>query len=267
MSTSPRSLWNGTVRIGRLAVPIKLHSAVQDKRVRFKQVHGKDLAPVESRRFCQLEGVEVAWEEVRRGLELEDGAVVLFEPEELSVLTKENEKTIDVSGFVDRGEVEVDVLDRAYFLGAREDTSAYSLIRSALLELDCAGIGEFTFHGRRQSTLLVAEDKEAVLRLYTLRPRDALVQNSSLEATKHPRRELAEREISAARKLVQQMDCGFDPGRFPDNHRLALLELIEAKAGGRKIEIKSEAPLPPPDDLLSALESSLDTTSREAARA
>jgi hypothetical protein len=50
-----RSIWNGTIAFGSVRVPIKLHSATQSKTVRFKEVHEKDGARIEHRRFCSKE--------------------------------------------------------------------------------------------------------------------------------------------------------------------------------------------------------------------
>src|SRR5687767_2328199 len=35
----PRSIWNGTIAFGAIAIPIKVHSATEDKTVHFHEVH------------------------------------------------------------------------------------------------------------------------------------------------------------------------------------------------------------------------------------
>ena len=55
----PRSIWNGTITFGLTAVPIKVHSAVEDKTVHFHQVHAKDGARIKQMRICTKEGKEV----------------------------------------------------------------------------------------------------------------------------------------------------------------------------------------------------------------
>jgi DNA end-binding protein Ku len=46
-----RSIWNATIRFGLASVPIKVHSATEDKQVHFHQVHAKDGARVKQRRM------------------------------------------------------------------------------------------------------------------------------------------------------------------------------------------------------------------------
>jgi len=48
----PRSLWNGTITFGVIAVPVKLYTATESKTVRFREVHLDDEAKIEHRRFC-----------------------------------------------------------------------------------------------------------------------------------------------------------------------------------------------------------------------
>lgn len=255
--SAPRSLWNGSILIGRLVIPIKLHSAVQDQRVSFKQVHRSDLAPVEYRRFCSSEDREVPWDEIRKGLELDDGTVVLFETDELSVVSG-GDKTIEIEGFVDPDEVEDAYLDRPYLISARgPDRTSYPVVARALASTGRAGIGQFAFHGRRR-TALISSKGNGPMELQTLRPAAAVVPENSLEPVAEPRRPIGETEKKAARKLVAEMSRRFDPDDFPDRHRTALLELIEAKAEG-------ELPRPPAkrrperqEDLTEALEASLE---------
>jgi len=47
----PRSIWNGSLTVGLLTVPVKVRSATQDRAVRFREVHAPDGAPIEHRRF------------------------------------------------------------------------------------------------------------------------------------------------------------------------------------------------------------------------
>ena len=66
----PRSIWNGTITFGLIAVPIKVHSAVEDKSVHFHQVHAKDGARIKQKRICSKEGKEVPYKQVAKGYEV-----------------------------------------------------------------------------------------------------------------------------------------------------------------------------------------------------
>ena len=54
-----RSLWTGSISFGLVNVPVALYSAVRDLDVHFRQLHEKDGAPIETRRFCSQEDKDV----------------------------------------------------------------------------------------------------------------------------------------------------------------------------------------------------------------
>jgi DNA end-binding protein Ku len=70
--------------------------------------------------------------------------------------------------------------------------------------------------------------------------------------------EASDRELTMAQQLISSLSADFDPGRFKDEYRERVLELIERKAAGEEIavqpEAEEEAPAP---DLMAALEASL----------
>jgi DNA end-binding protein Ku len=51
----PRPLWSGSISFGLVNVPVVMFSAARDLGVRFNQLHGKDGARIETRRFCAEE--------------------------------------------------------------------------------------------------------------------------------------------------------------------------------------------------------------------
>jgi non-homologous end joining protein Ku len=61
----PRSIWNGTIMLGRIPVPVKVYSATEDHTIRFHQVHAVDGERLKQRRVCAEEGREVPYDEIR----------------------------------------------------------------------------------------------------------------------------------------------------------------------------------------------------------
>jgi DNA end-binding protein Ku len=128
-----RSIWNGTIAFGSVRVPIKLHSATQSKTVRFREVHEKDGAKLEHRRFCTKEDKEVPNEEVVRGFEVRPGKWVVLEKNEVEAAAGEQGKTIAIEEFVPAEDIDPLYLDKGYYLGVGEDgAKAY---RKAVLDL------------------------------------------------------------------------------------------------------------------------------------
>ena len=82
-------------------VPVQLTGATRDLDLHFRQLHERDGAPIEQRRFCSQDDAEVQWEEVGRGYELENGRQVVLTDEELASVQPEKTRTIEVQSFVD----------------------------------------------------------------------------------------------------------------------------------------------------------------------
>ena len=68
----------------------------------------------------------------------------------------------------------------------------------------------------------------------------------------------SDRELTMAQQLIDSLSNEFDPGKYHDEYRERVLELIERKAAGEEVAIQPQAEEPAPaPDLMAALEASL----------
>lgn len=250
----PRSLWNGTVSFGMVRVPVKLYSAVSSKRIGLREVHLTDGAPIQHRRICSAEEVEVPYEEVVKGYEIDEDEYLAIEPEELKAAAGDRGKTIEIEHFVDAGDIDPIYYEKTQYLGSRDDEQPYEALRQALEQTGKAGIGRFTFHNREY--LVAVRALGPVLALHTLRFHDELVLPERVKVPA-PRRGPSERELELAAKLIGSLFVEFDPTNYEDTYRAELLALIERKAAGEEVEVETEEEPEPKQDLAAALEASL----------
>ncbi len=251
----PRSIWNGTITFGLIAVPIKVHSATEDHGVHFHQVHAADGAQIKQQRICSREGKEVPYKEVAHGYEVRGGEFVLLSKDEIAAAAGEGSHQIALEEFVRAEEVDSVFYNRTYYLGVGKDgADAYRLLHDALARADRVGLGRWVFHNREY--LVAVRPIDGALGLHTMRFADELVPADALEPPA-PSRAPAKREIEMAARLVDALHQRFDPSKFKDTYRDRVLALIEQKARG------VEPTLPEPDerqesgDLMAALEASL----------
>jgi DNA end-binding protein Ku len=104
-----------------------------------------------------------------------------------------------------------------------------------------------------------------VLALATMSFADEVVPQSDVPgvgATDEP----APRELEMAKALVESLSGPFEPGRYQDDYRLRLLDLIEQKAKGQQV-VAPPAEEQPAEvvDLMAALEASLAAAKGRAA--
>ncbi len=252
----PRSIWNGTITFGLAAVPIKVHSAIEDHGVHFHQVHAKDGAQIKQVRICSKEGKEVPYKQVAKGYEVRDGEYVMLTQDEIDAAAGERSRLIELEEFVAAAEIDPVYYDRGYYLGAGDDgQDAYRLLHDALARADRVGVGRWVFHNREY--LVAIRPLDDVLALHTMRFDAELVDAKRLDLP-DPSRAPSKREIEMAETLVDSLHGGFEPEAFTDSYRQRVLDLIETKARGEEPDLP-EASEPDEDgpDLMAALEASL----------
>src|SRR5215211_5009602 len=251
----PRSIWNGTIAFGLMTVPVKLHTATESKTVHFREVHLDDGARIEHRRFCTKEDKEVPYKQVVKGFEVAEDEYVVLDKDEISAAAGDGAHRIDVEHFVDAAQIDPVFYDKTYYLGAGKDgAQPYRLLHDALEQTGRAGIGRFTFHDREHLVAVRAVD--GVLFLHTLRFADELVAGADIDVTE-PSRGPGKREVEMAQRLIDTLHERFDPERYEDEYRQAVLDVIGREARGEEIAVTEEAASDDSDDLMAVLEASL----------
>jgi DNA end-binding protein Ku len=254
----PRSLWNGTITFGLTAVPIKVHSATEDKSVHFHQVHASDGAEIKQKRICSKEEREIPYKQVARGYELRGGKYVLLSKQEIGAAAGERSHLIELEEFIDANAIDPVYYDRTYYLGPGDDgQDAYRLVHDALERAQRVGIGRWVFHNREY--LAAIRPLQQALALHTMHFADELVQAGDLDIP-GPSRAPSGREIKMAGQLVESLHEDFDPTAFQDSYRERVLALIEAKASGEEPELPQAEEREQAPDLAAALQASLSAS-------
>jgi DNA end-binding protein Ku len=250
-----RSLWNGTLTFGLVNVPVKVFSATESKSIHFHQVHLSDEARIEHRRICPKEDKEVDKDEIVMGYELSDGGYVELSKDEIAAAGGENAKLIDVEHFVPGEAIDPIFYDKTYYLGAGDDgEDAFRLLRKALDESGKVAIGRWVFHDRER--LVAVRPYQGVLAMGVLNFHDEVVEADELDLPS-PQKNPTKRELEMAGKLVKSLEAKFEPHKYKDSYRDAVLAVIERKQKGEEIEAPEPEEREEPDDLAAALEASL----------
>ena len=256
-----RAIWKGTISFGLVNIPIALYPATRREEFKFRLLRKSDLSPVNYKRVAEKDGKEVHWDQIVKGYEYEKGKYVVLKDEDFERVDLEATQTVDIQDFVDLDEIDPIFFYKPYYLEPQKGgDKAYALLRDALEDSRKVGIAKVVIKTRQYLAGVKPEDGALVLELMHFA--DELADTGKLHLPKKV--EVGKREMNMAKSLIDSMSSKWNPEKYRDDYREALMEVIEEKveAGGKEIEAKpKKAPKPTKViDLVSVLQKSLKQT-------
>lgn len=261
------TMWKGTISFGLVNIPVKMHAATENKDVRLRQLHKECQSPIKYEKVCPVCDKPIEQEEIVKAYEYAKNKFVVLDEEDLAALQKEQEdKAVEIVDFVKLEEIDPIYFEKSYYLSPNEGgIKAYSLLRNALEETGKIGVAKMIIRSKEQL---------AVIRVY---------QNTLVAETIHYPDEVrnvadvpnvpeasanSEKELETAKMLIEQLTTVFEPEKYTDEYRTALLELIEQKKNNEETTtpVATEKGKPTTEgatNLMDALQASLDRAKQD----
>ena len=259
-----RAIWKGSVSFGLVSVPVKLYSATESHDVSFRQVHAKDGGRIRYQRICSLDGEEVAYADIAKGYETEDGEMVILTDDDLAELPVTSSREIAVEKFVPSDQIDPLLFEKSYYLEP-EKTGAkpYALLRQALQDADRMAVVTVALRQRTTVAVLRVRETEAgdVIVLQTMMwPDEIRVPDFSVEVG-----EVKDAEVKMARMLVETLSGDFDASEFEDDYAEALQTLVRTKIEGGEMKRTPTSTKTSGEvvDLLAALQRSVESAKKD----
>ena len=252
-----RAIWKGSISFGLVNIPIALYPATQREELKFRLLRKSDLSPVNYKRVAEKDGKEVSWDQIVKGYEYDKGKYVVLKNEDFQRVDVEATQTVDIQDFVKHPVF----FYKPYYLEPQKGgDKAYALLRDALKKSGKIGIAKVVIKTREYLASVKPENGALLLELMHFA--EELADTNKLHVPKKV--ELGKREMDMATALIDSMSSKWNPEKYRDEYREALMGIIEEKveAGGKEIEEKpKKAPKPTKViDLVSVLQKSLEQT-------
>ncbi len=254
---SMRSIWKGSLVFGLVNVPVAVYSGTEDHDIKFHQVHERDGGRIRYQRTCEVCGEVVAFSDIAKSYEAEDGRTAVITDEDLQSLPTSSEREIDLLSFVPADQIDPMLFDSSYLLEpASKSAKAYVLLRETLAENDRVAIVHFAL--RQKTRLAALRVRGDVLVIQTLRWPDEVREVSFKSLDTPVTLSPAEKQMAAL--LVDSYADDFHPEQHQDSYRDELQQMIDAKLEGA--EAFTDAPVSEAEDaevldLLAALQRSV----------
>jgi DNA end-binding protein Ku len=253
-----RAIWKGAVSFGLVSVPVKLYAATESHDISFRQVHAKDGGRIKYQRVCSIDGEEVAYADIAKGYETQDGQMVVLDDDDFANLPASSSREISVEKFVPSGQIDPMWLERSYYLEPEKAAAKpYALLREALKEADRVAVVTVSIRTRMTTAVLRVRDDVIVMQTMLWPDEVRKPDFAGLGATEHA---ATPNELKMAKLLVETLAGDYDADEYEDDYQKAVEALVQAKLEGGETKVP-EAPKRSTGevvDLLAALQRSVD---------
>lgn len=264
----PRSMWKGAIQFGLVTIPVKLYTATEsDYTIRFNMLHASDLSRIQMKIWCPEDDQIISRSDTVKGYEYAPGQYVVITDEDLEKVPLRTVRSIEIEQFAPRDELAAEhakFTKQAYYIEPDKiGRKAFYLLRAVLAERGLSAVCKVVIRDRE--ALAVLDPFESTMLLTTLHWPDEIRSASELDLPAEEF-EFKPAELRMAEQLVDAMTESFDPARYKDEYREALLKVIEAKIEGQEIV----APEPAEEatnlvDLMKLLEASVKAATDQRA--
>src|SRR3954464_5037278 len=230
-----RAIWKGSISFGLVYIPIAVYPATREEKLSFRQLRATDLSPIRYKKVAEVDQKEVTADQIVKGFEYERGRYIIMKEEDFAKVRIESTHSIDITDFVDLTQVDPKFFYKPYFLEPQKGgEKAYALLHKALAGTGKIGIAKVVISNREYLASVKPDGLFLVLDLMhfaseILTPEE--LKNGSATA-------ITDKELKMAQSLVESMSTPWEPEKYRDEYRTAVMEMIEQKAQHKEVAKK-----------------------------
>ncbi len=264
-----RSMWKGAIQFGLVTIPVKLYTATEsDYAIRFNMLHAPDLSRIQMKVWCPADEQVISRGDTVKGYEYAPDQYVVITDEDLEKVPLKTVRSIEIEQFAPRDEATAEhakFTRQAYYIEPDAiGRKAFYLLRQVLAERGLTAICKVVIRDRE--ALAALDPFENTMLLTTLHWPDEIRSTRELNLADEEF-EFKPAEMRMAEQLIEAMTEPFDPAKYRDEYREALLKVIEAKVAG--VEVAQPAPTADNTnivDLMKLLEASVKAATDQKAK-
>jgi DNA end-binding protein Ku len=205
-------------------------------------LHETDLSRIQMKIWCPEDEQVISRGDTVKGYEYAPDQYVVISDEDLEKVPLKTVRSIEIEQFAPRDSATAEhirFIKQAYYVEPDKiGRKAFYLLRQVLAERNLTAICKVVIRDRE--ALAALDPFEDTMLLTTLHWPDEIRAMSELDLASEEL-EFKPAEVRMAEQLVETMTGEFDPARYKDEYREALLKVIEAKIEG--VELAQPEPV------------------------
>jgi DNA end-binding protein Ku len=251
-----RPIWKGHISFGMVSIPVRLSKATEEHDIRFHLLHKPDNARLKQLRICSEDGKQVTADETVKAFEVSPDEYIVMEPADFEQVQIESTRTIEINEFVPLESIDPIYFETSYFLDPEPTgRKPFALLRRALEDARRVGLAHLTM--AQKEYLCAIRLYQGTLFLNTLHYADEIREAPEDVSTDDVK--ITDKEIALAASLIDALSEDFEPDKYHDRYRDALLAMITKKQEGQQLEPKrSPTSRMAATDLMDALRESVE---------
>jgi DNA end-binding protein Ku len=255
-------MWKGVVSFGMVSIPIRLYNATESSaKVSFRQLCPEHKSPISYKRWCAEGDHEVNYGEILKGYEVGKDRYVIIDEKDLDNLPLATAHSVDIQEFVLADEIEPGLyFKNAYYVEPEElGKKPYHLLRKALEATGRMAIAKIALRDREHLCALHANGKGMLMN--TLNWPDEIRSTEGLKGIDDDVK-INPKELEMAKALIESLADSFDPKKYKDEYREAVMRVVQAKIDGEVIEAPAVPQTAKVMDLMEALRASVEAAKK-----
>ena len=242
------------ISFGLVNIPVEMSPIIKNNDISFNQLHKKCLSRIRYVKFCPHCKKEVKQSDIIRGYEYKNDEYVTLSNEEFNRLKSEDERTIEIIGFVSLNEIDPIYFEKSYIIKTSTKSKSFSLFKEALNKTKRVALAKTVIGTKFYYVIIRLKDNMLIMN--TLYFEEEVVLPEEVASSK-----FTKKELDLAIQLIDSLKVKFKPEEYVDEYQEKVKKALKQKEEGKAIKKPKAKNTRNIKDLMTALEMSLKNVS------
>ena len=243
-----------SISFGLVNIPVEINPVIKNNDISFNQLHKKCLSRIRYVKYCPHCKKEVKQSDIIRGYEYKNDEYLTLTNEEFNKLKSEDEKVIEIVGFLNFNEVDPIYFEKSYQIKTSNKSKSFSLFKEALNKTKKVALAKTVIGTKFYYVLIRLMNDELIMN--TLYFDEEVILADEIADAK-----FTKKELDLAVELINSLKIKFKPEEYRDEYQEKVKDALKQKEKGKAVKKPKARNTRNIKDLMTALEMSLRNVS------